>query len=119
MTDAGESAPSFVIREWDLAPSEQFMSLPHIHHSAEEAFCVIEGRLAVVFDDEVRYFGAGEVAMIERGTRHTFRAEGPHGARVLAVLTPEVDRLIEELHRPGATPEEIAAMWRAADSELV
>jgi mannose-6-phosphate isomerase-like protein (cupin superfamily) len=119
MSERTGHAPSFVIRDWRLEPSDQFMSLPHIHHSAEEAFCVLEGRLAVVFNDEVLSFGPGEVAIVERGTKHTFRPEGPEGARVLAVLTPEVDRLINELHRPGATAEEIAAMWRAADSEPV
>jgi quercetin dioxygenase-like cupin family protein len=112
------SNPSFVIREWTLEPSDGFQVAPHIHHSSEEAFYVLEGEIEVMFDGESRRFQQGMVALVERGTRHTFRATGDTPSRVLAILTPEVDQLISALHQPGRTAEEIDQAWQRANSEL-
>jgi mannose-6-phosphate isomerase-like protein (cupin superfamily) len=110
--------PSFVVREWALEPSDGFQVAAHVHHTCEEAFYVLEGEIEVMFDGESRSFQQGMLALVERGTAHTFRATGNAPSRVLAILTPEVDRLISALHQPGQTAEQIDQAWQRANSEL-
>ena len=108
----------FVIKEWELAPYPGDQAPPHVHHRSDEAFCVLDGRLEVLVGDQRRILEAGEFVTVPAGTTHTFATVDGAGARVLAVMTPEVDELVNALHS-AATDEERAAVWARCHSEVV
>ena len=95
----------FVLREWNLAPYPGDQAPPHIHHQSDEAFIVLEGELEVLIGGERKVLSAGESALIPAGTVHTFATHGDAGSRVVAVMTPEIDELIQALHQGGSTAE--------------
>jgi quercetin dioxygenase-like cupin family protein len=109
--------PDFVIRRWDLQPYQGDQAPRHVHWSGDEAFCVVDGQLEVVLDDERRVLGAGDIAVVPAGTPHTFATHGDRVVRVIAVMSPQVDALVEALHAPlGGDATEI---WPRYDSEIV
>ncbi|MFC6021947.1 cupin domain-containing protein [Plantactinospora solaniradicis] len=108
----------FVIRRWELAPIPEDQAPPHVHHGSDEAFCVLSGRLEVLLGDVRQVLGEGEYLVVPAGTTHTFATVGDTGARILAVMTPEVDALVDALHSAGSE-EERAAVWAAHNSAVV
>ncbi len=48
----------------------------HKHEGSDEAFFVLEGRLAIDLDDRTIRLGPGQIATVPKGTRHRTRAEG-------------------------------------------
>ena len=107
----------FVLREWSLAPYPGDQAPPHIHHQSDEAFIVLEGELEVLTGAERRVLSAGESALIPAGTVHTFATHGDAGTRVIAVMTPEIDELIQALHQ-GARGESTAGIWARYNASL-
>jgi len=106
----------FVIREWNLSPYPGPMAPLHIHHAGDEGFIVLNGRLAVE-DDGTRYvLGPGQLHVVRAGAAHTFATIGDEGARVLCVMTPEIDALIQRLHDHDV--DDLAAVWAAHRSSL-
>lgn len=55
--------------------------------------------------------------VIPAGAAHTFATVGDEGARVLCVMTPEIDSLIQRLHDPDV--DDPAAVWAEHRSSLV
>jgi quercetin dioxygenase-like cupin family protein len=108
----------FVIREWDLAPFSGDQAPPHVHHGSDEAFYVLDGELEVLEGDRRRTLAAGELAFIPAGTVHTFASRGPAGARILVVMTPEIDALISALHA-GGTGSADDAVWARYNASIV
>lgn len=104
----------FVIREWNLAPYPGDQAPPHVHHRGDEAFFVLEGELDVRDGDERHRLSAGEWRTIEAGSIHTFATVGDAGARVLVVMTPEIDTLVTALHEGGVD----AGVWARHHSSL-
>ncbi len=76
-----------MISEWDLAPYPGDQAPRHVHHGSDDA-----------------------------GTIHTFANRGPGQARILVVMTPEIDALITALHGEGADP---AAIWARYNATVV
>ena len=109
--------PDFVIRRWDLMPYPGDQAPRHVHNSGDEAFCVFEGSLEVVLGKERRVLGPGDVAMVPAGTVHTFATHGDRVVRMIAVMSPEVDALVEALHAPSG--DDAAEVWARYDSEIV
>ena len=107
----------FVIREWTIAAYPGDQAPPHVHHRSDEAFYVLDGQLEVLAGDERRTLGAGELAVIDAGTVHTFANHGPGDARILVIMTPEVDELIAALHSGGSAADR-AATWERYRSSL-
>ena len=105
----------FVIRDWELSGYEGDQAPPHIHHGGEEAFVCIAGDLEVEIDGARRRVDPGSFAVVPRGAVHTFASHD--GARVLAVMTEEIARLVEGLHAV-ASDEERAQLWAACHSAL-
>jgi quercetin dioxygenase-like cupin family protein len=105
----------FVIRQWDLAPYPGDQAPPHVHYGSDEAFYVLDSQLEVLEGEQRRILTAGELAFITAGTVHTFANRGPGQARILVVMTPEIDALITALHsgEPGSA-EEIWARYNAS-----
>jgi quercetin dioxygenase-like cupin family protein len=108
----------FVIREWDLAPFPGDQAPPHVHHGSDEAFYVLDGELEVLEGDRRRTLAAGELAFIPAGTVHTFASRGPAGARILVVMTPEIDALISALHS-GERDGSGETVWTRYNSSVV
>jgi len=108
----------FVIRDWELGHYRGDQAPPHVHHRSDEAFCVIRGRLSVLVGAARRVLEPGDHVVIPAGARHTFATVDEGGARVLAVMTPEVDQLVAELHAVS-TDEERAAVWARYHSGVV
>lgn len=107
----------FVIREWTLKPYPEDMAPPHIHHRGDEAFYVLEGAIEVLDGERRHRLGVGEMHVVAAGSVHTFATVDDVGARVLVVMTPEIDALITALHS-GET-DDIAAVWTAHHSSVV
>jgi quercetin dioxygenase-like cupin family protein len=109
--------PDFVVRRWDLQPYPGDQAPAHIHRSGDEAFCVVEGTLEVLVGQERRVLGPGDVAVVPAGTVHTFATHGDRVVRMIAVMSPEVDALVQALHEP---PDgDVSAIWARHDSEVV
>ena len=108
----------FVIRRWELGHQHGDQAPPHVHHRSDEAFCVLDGRLEVLIGATRHVLEAGDHVTIPAGTVHTFATVDEGGARVFAVMTPEVDQLVTELHA-ASTDHERAAVWAKHHSEVV
>lgn len=105
----------FVLREWNLAPYPGDQAPPHIRHRSDEAFIVLGGQLEVLIGGERRVLNTGESAVIPAGTVHTFATHGEAASRVIAVMTPEIDELIQALHSGSDEPgDDIWARYHAS-----
>jgi mannose-6-phosphate isomerase-like protein (cupin superfamily) len=89
----------------------------HVHHSDDEAWFVLEGRLGFRVGDEEQEVGAGESMLVRRGTAHSYWNPLPAPARYLLVMTPRIHRLIEALH--AGDRSDYAAIFAEHDSELL
>jgi quercetin dioxygenase-like cupin family protein len=80
---------------------------PPLHtHLQDESFVVIEGRIAVLADDERFELGPGDVAAFPAGCAHTFRVDS-ETARVLVLSTPAG---LEQMVRDGGVPASAATL---------
>lgn len=116
----GAEMPDFVIREWTLQPYPGDQAPLHVHHRGDEAFYVLDGRLDVQDGDSRHRLAAGDLHVVSAGSAHTFATVDDAPARVLVVMTPEIDRLIQRLHAGDIEDiEEMAALWSEHHSSLV
>jgi mannose-6-phosphate isomerase-like protein (cupin superfamily) len=60
----------------------------HVHHSADEAFYVLDGELRIVCGGEEYRAPTGACALLPRGLPHTFIVEGERDARLLTLISP-------------------------------
>jgi mannose-6-phosphate isomerase-like protein (cupin superfamily) len=95
----------------------------HVHPDFAETFYVIEGHLAVRIGDEAHQAGPGTVAVVPRGTPHTFANPSGAPARMLVLVTPGgFERYFEALtgavHEAGGFPpvDELVALGIAHGS---
>jgi mannose-6-phosphate isomerase-like protein (cupin superfamily) len=78
---------AYAVRE-NGAPAG-FVSVPlHIHRSAEEAFYVLSGRLAVQAGDDRVDVEAGSFVLISRGMVHAIANPGAEPVRWLTLISP-------------------------------
>src|SRR3954449_13445413 len=88
----------FVIRDWTLDANEGDQAPLHVHHGGEEAFICLNGRLEVEVDGVRHGVDPGAFIVVPRGAVHTFASRG--GAHVVAVMSPEIEELIEKPREP-------------------
>lgn len=105
----------FVIKEWNLDPYPGDQAPRHVHYGSDEAFYVLDGELEVLEGEARRILTAGELAFISAGTVHTFANRGPSVARILVVMTPEIDALVSALHAGDAD----TAVWARYNASVV
>jgi quercetin dioxygenase-like cupin family protein len=75
---------------------------PHIHHSTDETYCLLEGELEVLDGDRVFTAKAGSVFYIPKGTLHAWRNATTEPAKALLLITPAgFEGVIEEVGVPG------------------
>ncbi|HVD66297.1 MAG TPA: cupin domain-containing protein [Gaiellaceae bacterium] len=117
---AGESLGSpdddFVIVVWTAEVGTRWVAPLHVHHSDDEAWYVLQGTLGFRLGDDEVEAPAGAAVLARRGTAHTYWNAGTTPARYLLVLRPNIARLLEAIHEPGA---DIPALFAQHDSEIV
>ena len=107
----------FVIREWTLTPYPFDQAPLHVHHRGDEAFYVLDGRLDVQ-DGETRHrLEIGGLHVVSAGSAHTFATVDDDPVRVLVVMTPEIDQLVQRLHAEDV--QDMAALWAEHHSLVV
>ena len=79
---------------------------PHYHLNEDEAFHVLEGRVAFFLNGAWHEVGPGDAAFMPRGVVHTFKNIGDRPCRMLVTTTPSgmekfFARCAEEFAKPG------------------
>jgi len=120
----GSANDNFVIAEWRDAggPAEprRLIAPPHVHHSDDEAWYVLEGVLRVQMGEKEVELRAGAGVMVPRGIPHTYWNPGPGPTRYLLIMTANIFQLIQDIHAmKERTPAAVEAVFRKHDSELV
>jgi mannose-6-phosphate isomerase-like protein (cupin superfamily) len=121
----GADGGAFVLAEWtDPAPAPEQPPRPvaplHVHHGDDEAWYVLEGRLAFRLGDEVVEAPAGAAVFGPRGVPHTYWNPGPGPARYLLVMAPATQRLIAALHTmTDRSPATVRALYQEHGCDLL
>jgi mannose-6-phosphate isomerase-like protein (cupin superfamily) len=91
-----------------------------LHHSDDEAWYVLEGRLQVKVGNDVFEARAGSSVFVPRGTPHTYWNPRIEPCRYLLIMTSKIYRMIHEIHATtDRTPAALGALFRKYDSELL
>ena len=120
----GSTTDSFAVAEWCAQGGPpgppRYIAPVHVHHSDDEAWYVLEGKLCVLVGGETIEVQAGASVLVSRGTKHTYWNPGTEPVRYLLFMTPRILGLIEELHTlPDRKRETVAASFAKYDSALV
>ncbi len=124
----GSGHNSFVVAEWrdEGSPSgfppgpPRYIAPLHKHHDDDEAWYVLEGTLHVKVGEEVVEAKAGSAVFVPRGTPHTYWNPDDRLLRYLLVMTPNIYRLIQEIHSMNdRSPLALQAVFRKYGSELL
>jgi uncharacterized cupin superfamily protein len=110
---------SFVIADWSdpgTHPGRPIAAL-HAHHSDDEAWFVLSGRLGFQVGEAEREVGAGESILVPRGTPHSYWNAVAGPTRYLLVMTPRIHELIQALH--GGERDDYARIFEEHDSVLL
>src|SRR5213078_915634 len=110
----GSINDAFVIAEWrdpgGPPGPPRFIAPLHLHRSDDEAWYVLEGSLHVRMGENDVELRAGSGLLVPRGTSHTYWNPGEERCRYLLIMTPNVYRLIQQIH---ATQDRTPAHMRA------
>jgi len=115
----GPPEGAFVIAEWkapEAPPGPPRLIAPlHTPHSDDEAWYVLEGVLRIRNGDVEIEVPAGSSVFVRRGTPHTYWNPSPHPVRYLLMMTPNICRLIQEIH---ALPDRSPSVLKARKARL-
>jgi mannose-6-phosphate isomerase-like protein (cupin superfamily) len=120
----GSPDDAFVIAEWQdpggYTGPPRLIAPRHLHHGDDEAWYVLDGTLVVqVGNDEVEA-RAGSAVFVPRNMPHSYWNPGPEPARYLLVMTPNIFRMIQEIHAMSdRSRPALQAVFRKYDSELL
>lgn len=89
---------NFVVREWTRDPYPREQARLHIHHRGHEAFYVLGGRLDGQDGDQRHRVETGGLHVVSAGSAHTFATVDDRPVQLLAVVTPEIEQLIQRIH---------------------
>lgn len=67
-------------------------AVPHRHDTSAEMFYILDGVVDVLSGTDVVRAKAGDLLVVPKGVPHAFGAAGGHGAELLIVITPGVQR---------------------------
>ncbi len=120
----GLSGGQFVIAEWrdpgGVFDPPRLIAPLHIHHSDDEAWYVLEGRLCVRMGEQIVEAAAGAGVFVPRGTPHTYWNPGPEPLRYLLVMAPNIHSLIQDIHAMTVrSAPALEAVFRKHDSEFL
>jgi mannose-6-phosphate isomerase-like protein (cupin superfamily) len=115
---------AFVIAEWQdpggpVGPPRLIAPL-HIHYSDDEAWYVLESVICIKVADEEIEVPAGSSVYVPRNTPHTYWNPGPNPVRYLLIMTPNIFRLIEDIHSTSdRSAPALQTLFRKYNSELL
>jgi len=120
----GSTENNFVVAEWrdpGAPPGPPRLIAPlHVHFTDDEAWYVLEGTLRVRVGDGELGARAGSGVLVPRGTPHSYWNPEPTPARYLLVMTPNIYRLIQEIHQlKERSTEGLRELFNKHDSELL
>ncbi len=120
----GSTDNSFVIAEWQDAGAPpgppRWIAPLHLHHSDDEAWYVLAGRMCVKVGNETVEASPGTAVLVPRGTPHTYWNPDPAPVRYLLVMTPMIHQLIQAIHATtDRSPDVMQSLFRRFDSELL
>jgi mannose-6-phosphate isomerase-like protein (cupin superfamily) len=67
-------------------------AIPHRHDKSAEMFFILDGVVDVLSGADVLRANKGDLLVVPAGVPHAFGAAGGHGAELLIVITPGVQR---------------------------
>jgi mannose-6-phosphate isomerase-like protein (cupin superfamily) len=111
---------SFVIADWTdpgVTSRERPIAGLHVHHSDDEAWYVLSGRLGFQVGSEEVEVPAGDSILVRRGTSHSYWNAVADPTHYLLVMTPRIHQLIESLH--SGERSDWARIFEEHDSELL
>jgi mannose-6-phosphate isomerase-like protein (cupin superfamily) len=96
----------------------------HVHHDAQEFFCVLEGRVLFRCSGRNAELGPGGTVLIPQRAEHTYKALGPGTTRMLVTITPgRFIGFFRDVEKEGLSPERdmdrITKVARDYDLEFV
>jgi len=96
---------------------------PHVHHSDDELFLILEGEISVLSRDGWIAVTPGTVVYLPRGVPHTFRNTGTKPSRHWVLTLPsgfdQFYRQAAELFADGsASPDRLGALARSYGYEI-
>jgi quercetin dioxygenase-like cupin family protein len=92
-----------------------FASPYHTHHLEDEAFYVLEGKMAFVCDGTWTIAGPGAYVFGPRNIPHGFKVVGDAPARMLLLCTPGgFEQFVTEMSEPTPTPPDMAKLMAVA-----
>ena len=112
-------ASSFVVADWTDDGSRPGSAIAplHVHHSDDEAWLVITGRLGFQVGDEQREVGAGDGLVVPAGTPHSYWNAVAEPSRYVLVMTPRIHALIQALH--AGSRADFERIFSEHDSQLL
>src|ERR1700756_38341 len=115
---------AFILAEWQDPggpPDPPRLIAPlHVHHRDDEAWYVLEGALRLQVGDTVVEAPAGSSVFVPRGTPHTYWNPTTGLVRYLLIMTPNIYRLIQEIHATSdRSPAILRNLFLKYDSELL
>lgn len=90
----------------------------HIHHSDDELFYVLSGRIAFR-GDELLIASEGDAVLVPPGSVHSWWNASELPARYLIAMPKRLDDLINALHTAPHSPEEMQQIFADHDSTLL
>lgn len=77
----------------------------HVHHTSDETFFILEGRMRFQVGDQVIDAGVGDVVFAPRGIPHTFRVKSDV-VRIMTLCTPSgFEEWFRQLGEPATSLE--------------
>lgn len=91
----------------------------HIHHSDDEVFYVLSGRIGFVVGDEEFIASAGDAVLVPPGSVHSWWNASELPARYLIAMPKRLDDLINALHTAPHSPEQMQKIFADHNSTLL
>lgn len=123
--DGSRTRRTLGLAEFEVPPHGQQTPPPHVHHSHEEGFYILEGELEFQVETEKVRVGQGSFVMVPSGVAHTFSNPTDKPARFLNTFTPrhylsyfeELSQLFEGSASPSR--QQLAEVMAHYDTEVV
>ncbi len=97
---AGSTGGSFALIDEVAGPGRA--SPPHIPHSEDEAFGILEGEVTFTCGDETHVAGPGSFVFLPRDVVHNFRVSSETPARMLLWISPAgLEDFFKAMGEPG------------------
>ena len=120
----GNLGDDFIVAEWRDAGGgddpPRLIAPLHVHHSDDEAWYVLDGVLRIRRGDEEIEARPGSAVLVRKGQAHTYWNPTKEPARYLLIMTPNIFRLIQEIHElKERTPDAVKSIFTRHDSTLL